>query len=117
ERLGHGGAGPVRRHRDVPRLVRPLQYPRRGRLPGPGPRQSAGVFRMTGDDMTDAKPIVAPADAAGEAAQGSPAHDAAQPAASAASALPPEELARMTDDTVAALKTVYDPEIPADIYK
>ncbi len=28
-----------------------------------------------------------------------------------------EELARMTDDIVAALKTVYDPEIPADIYE
>src|SRR3569623_3229404 len=33
------------------------------------------------------------------------------------SALPPEELDRMTDDIVAALKTVYDPEIPADIYE
>ena len=36
---------------------------------------------------------------------------------SAASALPPEEIDRMTDDIVAALKTVYDPEIPADIYE
>ena len=27
------------------------------------------------------------------------------------------ELARLTDDIVAALKTVYDPEIPADIYE
>ncbi|TDR88243.1 SUF system Fe-S cluster assembly protein [Enterovirga rhinocerotis] len=34
-----------------------------------------------------------------------------------ASALPPEEMDRMTDDIVAALKTVYDPEIPADIYE
>ena len=33
------------------------------------------------------------------------------------SAIPPEELARMTDDIVAALKTVYDPEIPVDIYE
>jgi FeS assembly SUF system protein len=33
------------------------------------------------------------------------------------SAIPPEELARLTDDIVAALKTVYDPEIPADIYE
>ena len=31
--------------------------------------------------------------------------------------LPEAELARMTDDIVAALKTVYDPEIPADIYE
>jgi FeS assembly SUF system protein len=35
----------------------------------------------------------------------------------AGSALPAEELARLTDDIVAALKTVYDPEIPADIYE
>lgn len=35
----------------------------------------------------------------------------------AASALPPEELDRLTDDIIAALKTVYDPEIPADIYE
>ena len=33
------------------------------------------------------------------------------------SALPPEEIDRMTDDIVAALKTVYDPEIPSDIYE
>ncbi len=34
-----------------------------------------------------------------------------------ASALPAEELNRMTDEIVAALKTVYDPEIPSDIYE
>ena len=33
------------------------------------------------------------------------------------SALPPEELERLTGDIVAALKSVYDPEIPADIYE
>lgn len=33
------------------------------------------------------------------------------------SALPAEEQARLTDAIVAALKTVYDPEIPADIYE
>jgi FeS assembly SUF system protein len=33
------------------------------------------------------------------------------------SAIPAEELARLTDDIVSALKTVYDPEIPADIYE
>ena len=45
---------------------------------------------------------------------------AAQPDAAgapAASAIPAEELARLTDDIVSALKTVYDPEIPADIYE
>lgn len=33
------------------------------------------------------------------------------------SAIPAEELMRLTDDIIAALKTVYDPEIPADIYE
>ena len=33
------------------------------------------------------------------------------------SALPPEETERLGTDIVAALKTVYDPEIPADIYE
>jgi FeS assembly SUF system protein len=31
--------------------------------------------------------------------------------------IPPEEMARLTDDIVGALKTVFDPEIPADIYE
>jgi FeS assembly SUF system protein len=44
------------------------------------------------------------------------------PAAAAATAerpssIPPEEMTRLTDDIVGALKTVYDPEIPADIYE
>ena len=52
------------------------------------------------DDVTERKP------AAAEAAPLAP-----------ASALPQDELARLTDDIVAALKTVYDPEIPADIYE
>ena len=34
-----------------------------------------------------------------------------------ASAIPPEEMARLTDEIVGALKTVYDPEIPVDIYE
>ncbi|MBB6407554.1 SUF system Fe-S cluster assembly protein [Mesorhizobium sangaii] len=33
------------------------------------------------------------------------------------STIPADELARLTDDIVSALKTVYDPEIPADIYE
>ncbi|MGB7286047.1 MAG: SUF system Fe-S cluster assembly protein [Salaquimonas sp.] len=32
-------------------------------------------------------------------------------------AFEPAELERFTNDIVAALKTVYDPEIPADIYE
>jgi FeS assembly SUF system protein len=33
------------------------------------------------------------------------------------SAIPADEMARLTDEIVGALKTVYDPEIPADIYE
>jgi len=53
---------------------------------------------MTEETKTDAKP------AAGESAE--------RP-----SAIPPDEMARLTDEIVGALKTVYDPEIPADIYE
>jgi FeS assembly SUF system protein len=34
-----------------------------------------------------------------------------------ATSLPEAEITRLTDEIVAALKTVYDPEIPADIYE
>jgi len=56
-------------------------------------------------------------------AQGAPAEATGKPdvaptgTAEPASALPAEELERLTSDIVAALKTVYDPEIPADIYE
>lgn len=47
--------------------------------------------------------------------------DAGQPATGEAatqeSAIPQEELDRLTHDMVAAIKTVYDPEIPVDIYE
>lgn len=40
-----------------------------------------------------------------------------EPAPGNASSLPPEEIERLTADIIAALKTVHDPEIPADIYE
>jgi FeS assembly SUF system protein len=47
--------------------------------------------------------------------------EAAAPAAETAkgdgSAIPPAELERLRDDLIAALKTVFDPEIPVDIYE
>jgi len=46
--------------------------------------------------------------------------DAASDSASnstAESALSTEELTRLTDDLIAAFKSVYDPEIPVDIYE
>jgi FeS assembly SUF system protein len=45
-----------------------------------------------------------------------PAQEASAPEA-AATALPPEEHERLMAEIIAALKTVYDPEIPADIYE
>jgi FeS assembly SUF system protein len=52
-----------------------------------------------------------------------PAATAIEPAASAvetaerATTIPADEMARLTDEIVIALKTVFDPEIPADIYE
>ena len=40
-----------------------------------------------------------------------------QPETAGGSAISPADLERITDDIIAALKTVYDPEIPADIYE
>jgi FeS assembly SUF system protein len=53
--------------------------------------------------------IARDADSASEAA--------AQPLEKAASAIPQVELDRITDDLIAAFKTVFDPEIPVDIYE
>ncbi len=38
-------------------------------------------------------------------------------AVTGSSTLPQAELNRLTDDIIAGLKTVYDPEIPADVYE
>jgi FeS assembly SUF system protein len=58
--------------------------------------------------MTDETPVT------DNAAADKPPENAA---ISGASTLPPDELNRLTDDIIAGLKTVYDPEIPADIYE
>ncbi len=60
------------------------------------------------EDVTkdDVKPAATAADTAAEAAP-----------APVGAALPQEEINRLTDEIVASLKTVYDPEIPADIYE
>jgi FeS assembly SUF system protein len=57
---------------------------------------------MTEDTKTAAA-TAAPAAAADTAERPSP--------------IPAEEMSRLTDQIVAALKTVYDPEIPSDIYE
>jgi FeS assembly SUF system protein len=61
--------------------------------------------------MTDDTKEIHPAAAA------APAEAPAAPAAGTPSALPEAELTRLTDEIVAALKTVFDPEIPSDIYE
>jgi len=66
------------------------------------------------DDTNDTSPTTGATPA--PAAQATPPADQATPAEGAAT-LPAEELTRMTDEIVTALKTVYDPEIPADIYE
>jgi cysteine desulfurase/selenocysteine lyase len=95
-------------HRHLPRLVCHVQHQGRGgcarRLAG----QGTGILRMTDDTpmrdtMTEA---AVDTDKSAENA-----------AVTGASALPADELSRLTDDIVAAIKTVYDPEIPADIYE
>src|SRR6202161_4776899 len=48
---------------------------------------------------------------------GNAAAAAAADTAERPSNIPPDEMARLTDQIVGALKTVYDPEIPADIYE
>jgi FeS assembly SUF system protein len=46
-----------------------------------------------------------------------PAVEAGTATAVSGSSIPVEELEQLTADIIAALKTVYDPEIPADIYE
>src|SRR6516162_7061630 len=61
-------------------------------------RASARTNAMTDEAKTEAKP-------------------AAASAVEWRSAIPPEEMARLSSEIVGALKTIYDPEIPADIYE
>jgi len=56
-------------------------------------------------------------DGPAEASLGAPPVGAAGASTVPGSALSAEELEQLTADIVAALKTVYDPEIPADIYE
>ena len=50
-------------------------------------------------------------------AEAAPAAGTTQVTIQHGSAIPADELARLSDEIVGALKTVYDPEIPADIYE
>ena len=57
------------------------------------------------------------ADAAPAAGQVEAVSAPAEPLPQPGSTIPAEELEQLTADIVAALKTVFDPEIPADIYE
>ncbi len=59
--------------------------------------------------MTDDTPVTENAPSADKAPENA--------AVTGSSTLPQVELNRLTDDIIAGLKTVYDPEIPADIYE
>lgn len=56
-------------------------------------------------------------DMADDLTPANPSQDAAPEGAGEVSAIPQSELNRITDDLIAAFKTVYDPEIPVDIYE
>jgi FeS assembly SUF system protein len=60
---------------------------------------------MKVEDMSEAQAPTAEAPAVEQTAEGQ------------GSALPAAELERLTGEIITALKTVYDPEIPADIYE
>jgi FeS assembly SUF system protein len=59
----------------------------------------------------------APSPAAADRAASPAASPAAVNGATVADAAVSDELARLTDEIVTAIKTVYDPEIPADVYE
>ena len=65
-------------------------------------------------DEPDEASKVAEASAAGAVSAATP---PAPAAGDRRSALPEGETVRLTDDVIAALKTVYDPEIPSDIFE
>jgi FeS assembly SUF system protein len=65
------------------------------------------------DEAKTAGTEIAPPAGAGGAGGAAAAADAAERPPT----IPADEMARLTDEIVGALKTVYDPEIPADLYE
>jgi FeS assembly SUF system protein len=74
--------------------------------------ESAGIFHMM-DEAKTARTEGVPPTGPGGAGSAAAAADAAERPPT----IPADEMARMGDGIVAALKTVYDPEIPADLYE
>src|SRR5262249_51143240 len=100
-------ARPLRRHRELPGLVRPLQHTRGGRHPCGCLEESTGFLRMR-DEAND---VPAPEASAASTMTAEPAQEGTPQSAAS------EDIARLTDEIVSAIKTVYDPEIPADVYE
>jgi FeS assembly SUF system protein len=69
------------------------------------------------DDVNNASRPLAPDVTAETHASASGDATLAPEGASSASGLDDAEMARLTDEIISALKTVYDPEIPSDIYE
>jgi FeS assembly SUF system protein len=73
------------------------------------------------DDAVETPTPAAPPPQEAPASPSEAADSAAAPAAVNGSAISDvavsDELARLTDEIVTAIKTVYDPEIPADVYE
>jgi FeS assembly SUF system protein len=81
-------------------------------ISGAGAPESTGILRMTDEAKTAGTETASPAGVGGAAPAAAAADAADRPPT-----IPADELARLTDGIVAALKTVYDPEIPADLYE
>ena len=146
-RAGHHCAQPLMerlgRHGHLPGLVRHVQYQGRGGCPCRGADQGARVLRVIASPCASMRrPNVgrphsrrwslslrltrpSPQAARVELSQMDDKHadgrcgraGARGRDAAPGSSIPAEELEQLTADIVAALKTVYDPEIPADIYE
>ena len=102
--LRDAAAGALWRDGELPRLVCDVQYARRGRCAW---RRRCSKLRISSHDRRRS-----------ETAQ--PKRALPRPRkllTPSRPRMPADEMARLTDEIVSALKTVYDPEIPADIYE
>ncbi len=74
--------------------------------------QGTGILLMSNETSKDLNSAPSPAAAVSTAGPLAP-----STAPDKGAALPQGEMARLTDEVIAALKTVYDPEIPSDIFE
>ena len=69
------------------------------------------------DETKPPETEIAPAPEAAAAPAAAPGADPARITPTVSSTLPQDEVERITADLIGVLKTVYDPEIPVDIYE